>query len=208
MNRRFLFSVLGIVSVIVFKTQSSRAADQYSLKIETSFAISDSCQTATGTQVSQIDIVVDGKQNNDPKQLTSAAARIKVCSPFTSPVNETLPIPLPVGLMKASDKVPVGKSLSYSVNAAKFKNVFNPGEAPDSLQVQKTRINVFELRYINKASNAVKIGPIRAFLGSPQSLEKVPGFDDNKHLPISRIEVDVPEKSVTLKADIQTVKTK
>jgi hypothetical protein len=175
--------------------------------METSFEISASCAIAGGTQSSQIDLVIDSTTvTTNPKLLTNASAHIRVCSPFVDPVNETLPIPIPVALMMQSAKLSVGKTVSFPVSSPQLSAMFAYGSGPNILQVQKTDANTFELRYVQSATGNPKIGPIRATLTAPSALAKVPGFNPAQSLPIQHIEVDVPEKNVTLRADIAKVK--
>jgi len=182
-------------------------ADAYKMDMETSFEISASCAINGGTQTSQIDLVIDSTSAaTDPKVLSNASAHIRVCSPFTDPVNETLPIPIPVALMMQSAKLSLGKTISFPVNSPQLAAMFTDGSAPNTLQVQKTDANRFELRYVHSATGDTKIGPIRATLTAASSLTAVPGFNAAQSLPIQHIEVDVPEKNVTLRADIAKVK--
>ncbi len=193
--------MVGVVS------QTGRAADAYSLTIETSFVISSSCTGADGkVQKSQINLVVSGDGSMDPKTLSTATAQIKVCSPFTSPINQKLPTPFPVALLKNAKSAPLGKITIFKLDPATFQAVFPAGQVPNQLNVNQIQSGVFELTYLISSTNTVKIGPIRAYLSQDNEIT-VPGFIEGKQLPIQKVEVDVPEKDVTLVANLAAVKT-
>src|SRR5689334_21909467 len=84
-----------------FGSISAHAADRYNLKIETGILISSSCTTEDGQiQTSHIELLLEDSQATDPASLTSAVARVRACSPFTSAVRENIPMVVPVRLLK------------------------------------------------------------------------------------------------------------
>jgi len=197
-----IYTALSVV--ILINATSAMASNDYKLKIQTSFEISESCATASGSQTSQIELVIDSSASStNVRTLTNAAARVKVCSPFLDPISQTLPIPLPVALMNQRANVAIGTETRFSLQNAGLSAMFKT-DTPDVLIVTKTQSNVFELRYINSKTNDIRIGPIRATL-SASVMREVPGYIPNS-LPISYIEVDVQEQNVTLKANILSMK--
>lgn len=200
-------AVVALLLFLVVGIQYAEAREVYRFQIDSSFLISEKCLVQGELQHSVIELRVNPSTSSDnTRSLAWASAKITVCPAFGSLIEKSMPIPLPVAIMRAMNRLSKGQSMAIGFNPKPLVATFKDGNAPDLLQVTRLKdVQAIELNYFNSSTGEKQIGPIRVHLSAPQILEKIPGFQQARNLPVQKIEFAVPEKGVTLQARIRSI---
>jgi hypothetical protein len=190
--------------VVLFSLLSSKAiaADVYQFNVSGNY-IAGECRMQNRAPGNRLQLAVPEAERG----LRVASAKLDVCPVFGNPISKTLHIPLPMSVLSSYDDLSPGESRRYKIDPAIISGMDEGAVLPDVLLVVRlsdASSRALELKYVDRQTGEVKIGPIRVYMSEDLGKQKVPGFDEDRHLPIQRMEIDY--QNVTLKMQIRNIR--
>lgn len=183
--------------------------DVYRYQIDGSFPLRESCTVDGKKALSTIKVYVDPNEVSE-LQLVDAYVKVRVCTFGGGQVKQALPLILPIQSLHENLKAPVGTLAAQPFSSPSMNQYFENGTAPDTFLLKRITgsdrsLVWYELTLVQSKTGKVRVGPVRIGMTDASRLSKVSGFNPDVHLPIRKLEIDVPENSITLRAELRKV---
>lgn len=199
---------MGLASSPAFANQAP-LQDVYKYQIEGGFPLKESCTVGGEKALSLIKVYVQPEQVA-ATNLVDAYVKVRVCTIMGKQVKQALPLVLPIQTMEANMQSPVGTVSAHPFSSSAILQYFDNGSAPDTAILKRISgsdrsLIWFELSLVQSKTGKMKAGPIRIGLTEARRLKAIRGFNTEVHLPIRKLEIDVPENNITLRAELRRI---